>query len=139
MTTERELPRGDHYSHAGTRYQVTDAVNPWGLPIGAELEEVRRGEFWDKAIPPPIGSLGDCWVWLRPFTPVRPPEGGFIGNQRMHERAKPVLLEALHESGTRAWAATWLTVQDERRRPTDGATANGVEVTRRDVRQGPSS
>jgi hypothetical protein len=108
MINELELPYGGDVTHAGDRYRVVDASSPWGLPVGAQLEEVRRGEFWDSDIPKPIGPIGHCWVWLRPFVLGAPPELGFIGHLPPGERARPVLLEVVDESGVRTWTAAWL-------------------------------
>jgi hypothetical protein len=92
MINDPELPYGGDVTHAGDRYGVVDPSNPWGLPVGVELVEVRRGEFWDNA--PPL-SLGNCWVWLR-----------MVSSPGTRER--PVLIEVLDEDGARTWACPWL-------------------------------
>ena len=107
MIGDVDLPYGNDHSHAGTRYAVTDAENPWALPVGAELIEDRRGEFWDNA---PLVPVGHCWVWLTPIVPGTPPERGFIGHLPADVRARPVLLEVLDEGGSRTWAVAWLAV-----------------------------
>jgi len=73
--TDRELLYGNDYTRAATGYRVTAGDNPWGLPVGSEFEEVRRGEFWDNALPRGLSS-GDCWVWWRPYVLGAAPERG---------------------------------------------------------------
>jgi hypothetical protein len=125
-----ELPFGNDYEHEGTRNRVTRGDNPWGLPVGSELEEVRRGEYWDQAIPWPLFS-GDCWVWLRRFIPGSPRERGFIGNLPRGLRSRPVLVEKIAEIGmVRTWVAPWL----ERLDPGPRATSKAPEGLEGDSR-----
>lgn len=107
--TDQELPYGNDHTREGTRYRVTAGANPWVMPVGSELEEVRRGEFWDNALPRGLSS-GDCWVWLRPYLPGAPLERGFIGGLPRAVRSRPVRIEEVSEDGVRTWVASWIEV-----------------------------
>jgi hypothetical protein len=120
-----ELPYSNDHRNEGTRYRVTAGDNPWGLPVGSELEEVRRGEFWDHAIPWPPTS-GDCWVWLRPSVLGAPPERGFIGSRARGVRSRPVQIEKFSEDGVRAWVASWIELHQGPQRST-GVARDGLE------------
>ena len=93
MTSDPIVPKARDDRCAGTRYRVIKDDNPWALPLGSILVEVRRGEFWD------YGSMrGDCWVVLRPE--------GTDAEDAHADRA--LMLETVEPDMTRRWAASWI-------------------------------